>query len=60
MAACMLPTGGTIMDDEPTQHVEQVPMTEDGIQSRIHELIAELTPAERPGSSPSFLLRLCS
>jgi beta-glucosidase len=54
MAACMLPTGGTIMDDEPTQHVEQVPMTEDAIQSRINELIAELTPAEKAGQLTQY------
>jgi hypothetical protein len=54
MVACMLPTGGTIMDDEPTQHVEQVPMTEDAIQSRINELIAELTPAEKAGQLTQY------
>ena len=42
------------MDDEPTQHVEQVPMTEDAIQSRINELIAELTPAEKAGQLTQY------
>jgi hypothetical protein len=35
----MLPTGGTIMDDQQPQRVAQAPMTDEAIQSRIDELI---------------------
>jgi hypothetical protein len=50
----MLPTGGTIMDDQQTQRVAQAPMTDDAIRSRIDELIAELTPAEKAGQLTQY------
>ncbi len=42
------------MDDQQTQRVEQAPMTDDAIQSRIDELIAELTPAEKAGQLTQY------
>ena len=42
------------MDDQQTQRVEQSPMTDDAIQSRIDELIAELTPAEKAGQLTQY------
>ena len=42
------------MDDQQTQHVAQAPMTDDAIQSRIDELIAELTPAEKAGQLTQY------
>lgn len=42
------------MDDQQTQRVAQAPMTDDEIQSRIDELIAELTPAEKAGQLTQY------
>jgi hypothetical protein len=42
------------MDDQQTQRVEQAPMSDDAIQSRIDELIAELTPAEKAGQLTQY------
>ena len=42
------------MDDQQTQRVAQAPMTDDAIQSRIDELIAELTPAEKAGQLTQY------
>jgi beta-glucosidase len=50
----MRPTGGTNVDDQQTQRVAQAPMTDDEIQSRIDELIAELTPAEKAGQLTQY------
>ena len=42
------------MDDQQTQRVAHAPMTDDAIQSRIDELIAELTPAEKAGQLTQY------
>ena len=42
------------MDDQQTQRLAQAPMTDDAIQSRIDELIAELTPAEKAGQLTQY------